>query len=198
MILLLKGIILGFSIAAPVGPIGVLCIRRTLAQGMLIGFISGLGAATADAIYGLLAAISVSVITVLLLKYQFYLHFIGGIFLLYLGYKTFKAIPAKKDANVNSSGYLSAYASTFLLTITNPLTIMSFAGVFAGVGVTGENYFAVCFLVAGVFLGSLLWWFVLSGTVSRLRHNFTTKNLSWVNRLSGMIIIAFGIASLLS
>lgn len=200
MLFLFKGIIFGFSIAAPVGPIGILCIRRTLAQGAATGILSGLGAATADAFYGLIAALGISAVAVFLVDHQIYLHLIGGMFLLYLGYKTFKLRPAEAIANARGGSLLGAYTSTLALTITNPLTIMSFAAVFAalGAGATGANSMSSFILVAGVFIGSMLWWLILSGIVSLLRHKFNSKHLKWINRLSGLIIAGFGIVSLIS
>ncbi|MBP2628051.1 MAG: Lysine exporter protein [Firmicutes bacterium] len=200
MLILIKGIVLGFSIAAPVGPIGLLCIRRTLANGMGNGFISGLGAATADAIYGFIAALGISAVSIFLVDHQSYLRFIGGVFLLYLGYTTFKSMPAEIAANTSDKGLIGAYASTLFLTITNPMTIMSFAAAFAGLGVgtLGENYISSFLLVIGVFIGSMLWWLILSGMVNVLRHNLDRKRLKLVNQLSGLIITAFGLFSLFS
>ena len=198
MLFLIKGIVLGFSIAAPVGPIGLLCIRRSLANGMRNGFISGLGAATADAIYGFIAALGISTVSIFLVDHQSYLRIIGGVFLLYLGYTTFKSEPAEVAANASGEGLIGAYASTLFLTITNPMTIMSFAAVFAGlgIGVIGENYISSFFLVIGVFIGSMLWWLILTGMVNVLRHNLDRKRLKLVNQLSGLIITSFGIFSL--
>jgi threonine/homoserine/homoserine lactone efflux protein len=200
MLFLVKGIILGFSIAAPVGPIGLLCIRRTLANGMGNGFISGLGAATADALYGFIAALGISAVSIFLVDHQSYLRLIGGVFLLYLGYTTFKSMPAEVAANASGEGLIGAYVSTLFLTITNPMTIMSFAAVFAGLGIgaTGENYISSFFLIIGVFIGSMLWWLILSGMVTMLRHNLDGKRLKLVNQLSGLIITGFGIFSLIS
>jgi len=200
MLFLLKGIIFGFSIAAPVGPIGILCIRRTLANGAAAGIISGLGTATADALYGLIAALGISAAAVFLVDHQIYLRLIGGMFLLYLGYKTFKSRPAEVTASARGGSLLGAYASTLLLTITNPLTIMSFAAVFAalGAGATGENSMSSFMLVVGVFIGSMLWWLILSGIISLLRHKFNPRRLKWINQLSGLIIAGFGIVSLIS
>lgn len=200
MLFLLKGILLGFSIAAPVGPIGVLCIRRTLASGIGNGFMSGLGAATADAIYGLIAVLGISAVAVFLLDYQSYLRFFGGVFLLYLGYTTFKSLPATTAAKGGEEGLVGAYTSTLLLTITNPMTIMAFAAIFTGLGVgtTGEQDMSAFFLVLGVFIGSMLWWLLLSGIVNAFRHNFDQQRLRVVNQLSGLVIAGFGIVSLIS
>lgn len=196
----LQGILLGFSIAAPVGPIGVLCIRRTLASGMTNGVVSGLGTATADAIYGCIAAFGVTIVSSFLVDNQAYLRFIGGLFLLYMGYSTFRSIPAETAANTNSECLLNAYTSAFFLTLTNPMTIISFAAIFAGLGVgaAGEDYIRAGVLVFGVFSGSMLWWLILSGMVNMLRSNFDHKRLKWVNQLSGIIIVSFGVLSLAS
>lgn len=193
---LMKGILLGFSIAAPVGPIGVLCIRRTLAKGLLNGVLSGLGTATADAIYGCMAAFGLTIVSGFLLGYQIYLHIVGGAFLLYLGYKTFKARPSDTGAKVNGKGWFSAYSSAFFLTLTNPMTILSFAAMFAGVGLgaTGNTGTAVVF-VSGVFVGSMIWWLLLSGAVSMFRSHLDFHRLRYVNRLSGVVITIFGIVS---
>lgn len=197
-LLLFKGVILGFSIAAPVGPIGVLCIRRTLSAGMLNGFLSGLGAATADAIYGGIAAFGVIVISSFLLENQSYLRLIGGLFLLYLGCKTFRSPATLVVARSGDKSLLGAYTSAFFLTLTNPMTIMSFGAVFAGLGVgTGEKEMLGGLVVFGVFIGSLLWWLLLSGAVNVLRSKVDQKHLAWVNQLSGSIIAGFGIVSLL-
>jgi threonine/homoserine/homoserine lactone efflux protein len=200
MLFLLKGIVLGFSIAAPVGPIGVLCIRRTLSRGAGSGFVSGLGAATADALYGSIAALGLSVVSAFLIDQQFYLRLIGGGVLLYLGYTTYTSIPAETAATANDAGLWSAYASTLVLTMTNPMTILSFAGVFAGLGLSpgDENNLSAFLLILGVFTGSLLWWAILSGLVNALRDRFDPQRLKWVNQLSGFIIAGFGFYCLLS
>lgn len=195
---LIKGLILGFSIAAPVGPIGVLCIRRTLANGMLHGFVTGCGTASADAIYGSIAAFGITAISILLLDHLFLLHFCGGLFLLYLGYTTFRTVPAETAAQAKSKGLLSAYTSAFLLTLTNPATILSFVAVFAGLGVGAANgdWLLAGSMVGGVFAGSLLWWLLLSSAIYLLRAKLDRHRLKRVNQLSGLIIIAFGLLSL--
>lgn len=196
---LIKGMILGFSIAAPVGPIGILCIRRTLSQGMSNGFAAGLGAATADAFYGSAAAFGLTMITTLLLENSLYLHIAGVFFLFYLGYNTLMAKPAQTRDTLYHEGWIRAYLSTFFLTITNPMTILSFGAVFAGLGMidTKGNSLSSCLLVMGVFLGSSIWWFTLSGTVYLFRNKFNYQGLIWVNRISGALILGFGIISFL-
>ena len=196
--LFFRGLVIGFSIAAPVGPIGVLCIRRTLADGQISGLVSGLGAATADAMYGCVAGFGLTFISSMLIGQQMWLRLFGGLFLCYLGIKTLLSKPAEKEANLNQSGLFSSYLSTFLLTVTNPLTILSFAAIFAGLGLAaaGGSYASALILVLGVFLGSATWWFLLSGGVGLFRDKFNRQGLLWVNRISGLIITVFGIVAL--
>ena len=197
--LILRGFVLGLAIAAPVGPIGVLCIRRTLALGRLFGFVSGLGAATADAIYGCIAAFGLTAISALLVRQQDLLRLLGGLFLCYLGVRTLLARPTDQSAAAEGQGLGGAYFSTLLLTLTNPITILSFVAVFAGLGVGGGNgYGAAAAIVLGVFLGSAAWWFLLSGGVSLVRDKFDARAMLWVNRVSGVIILGFGAAALVS
>jgi threonine/homoserine/homoserine lactone efflux protein len=199
---LLRGLAIGFSIAAPVGPIGVLCIRRTLAEGRTSGLVSGLGAASADAMYGMVAAFGLTFISSFLIDQKIALRLIGGAFLLYLGVKTLLAKPAEQTQAIlkEDSTLIAAYASTFLLTVTNPMTIISFAVIFAGLGIASANgnYLTAATLVVGVFLGSALWWLILSGGVAMLRSRVNVFALQWVNRISGVVISAFGILALLS
>lgn len=192
--LFLRGLVIGFSIAAPVGPIGVLCIRRTLADGQVAGLVSGLGAATADAFYGCVAGFGLTFISSFLVGQKMWLSLFGGLFLLYLGIKTLFSKPAEKEATVRQSGLLGSYLSTFLLTLTNPMTILSFAAIFAalGLGSTNGSYASALILVLGVFLGSGTWWLLLSAGVGLLRDKFNADGLLWVNRISGLVIIAFG------
>jgi len=197
---LLRGLVIGFSIAAPVGPIGVLCIRRTLAKGQASGLVSGLGAATADALYGCIAGFGLTFISKILISQQIWFRLIGGAFLFYLGLKTFLARPAEQAASAQGDGLVGAYGSTFFLTLTNPMTILSFAAIFAGLGVASAsgNYLSAGVLVLGVFIGSALWWLILSGGVGLFRTRFTPYGLRWVNRVSGVIITGFGLLALLS
>ena len=164
----LKGLILGFSIAAPVGPIGVLCIRKTLQFGRFSGFVSGLGAALADAIYAIIAAFGLTFIADFLLAGQFWFRLLGGGFLLYLGWKTFVAKPNAELKNVSHTTLFNDFASTFFLTLTNPMTILSFLAVFAGLGLSSikGDYVQASVLVLGVFLGSAIWWLTLSEGVT--------------------------------
>jgi len=196
----LRGLIIGISIAAPVGPIGVLCIRRTLAEGRLSGFVSGLGAATADAIYGVIAGFGLTFISGFLVAQQNWLSLFGGIFLCYLGIRTMVSLPSEEAAQSESNGLLRNYLSILLLTLTNPMTILSFAAIFAGLGLadSGGDYIAASILVLGVFTGSGLWWLLLSFGVSLFRERVTSQWMVWINRISGLIVLGFGIIALVS
>jgi threonine/homoserine/homoserine lactone efflux protein len=189
----LRGLLIGVSIAAAVGPMCILCIQRTLARGQLYGLVSGLGIATADAIYGSIAAFGLTVITTMFVSQQLWLRLIGGLFLLYLGIKTTLSKPAELAASAQASNFLGAYVSTFLLTLTNPMTILSFAAIFAGLGVGGasRSYLAAILVVCGVFAGSTLWWCCLTSGISLLRKKFTARWLLWINRVSGAVIVVF-------
>lgn len=196
---LIQGFLIGFAIAAPVGPIGILCIRRTLANGRLIGFLSGLGAASADMCYGAVAAFGITALRDFLTSHQFWLRLVGGLFLIFLGLRAFRGAPPTKPAgSLDPRGWLGAYASTLGLTLTNPATIISFTFIFAGLrlGQSAAGYVSAPLLVAGVFLGSACWWLFLSGMVSLLRERFTPAWMRWVNRIAGVVLFAFGIAAL--
>jgi len=197
---LLRGWLLGFAIAAPVGPIGVLCIRRTLSDGRLIGFLSGLGAASADMLYGAVAAFGLTAVQSLMVRQQSLLQVIGGLFLLYLGIRTFFTRPAVETAEARvPRGRLPAYLTTLGLTLTNPATILSFTIIFAGfrLGGTSGSFLAAALLVLGVFLGSASWWLLLSGSVGIFRERFNSSWMLRVNRAAGLIIAGFGVAALL-
>jgi threonine/homoserine/homoserine lactone efflux protein len=200
MLFFIRGFIIGLSIAAVVGPICLLCIHRTLDRGFLYGLVSGLGAATADAIYGSIAAFGLTLIASFLVSQSAWIHLLGGAFLIYLGLKTVLSRPAESAAKAEANNYTGAYASTVLLTLTNPSTILSFAAIFAGLGVgaSRNDILAAVFVVCGVFLGSSLWWLILSSGINLLRRKFNELWLLWVNRASGGCIIIFGVLALVS
>ena len=198
----IRGLIIGLSIAAPVGPMGVLVIRRTLSEGRLVGLISGLGIAAGDTIYGALGGFGLTFITSFLINEQFWLRLIGGCFLVYLGVKTLLSKPAEKAAEgagkaMSLPGY---FISTMLLTLTNPTTIISFAAIMAGLGIgsTSGDYLSATILVIGVMLGSTSWWLILTGAISLFKNKITPAGMVWVNRISGLTIIIFGLLALLS
>ena len=193
-----KGFIIGIAIAAPVGPIGLLCIQRTLNNGRLNGFVSGLGAATADAFYGSIAGFGLTAISDFFVSQQFWFRLVGGAFILFLGARIFFSKPAEQAAADNRFGLLGSYGTTFLLTLTNPLTILSFAAVFSGLGIVSasSDYGSAGLLILGVFLGSTAWWLILSGIAGIFRQRFKPAAMQWVNRLSGAIILGFGVLAL--
>jgi threonine/homoserine/homoserine lactone efflux protein len=195
---LLKGIILGLSVAAPIGPVSILCMRRTLSSGWRFGFVSGLGATTAVTIYGFIAAFGLTFMTNLLLGQNLLFRLIGGIFLIYLGVKIYFSKPSEKGASAKGESLFGSYISIFFLTITNPIAILTFAGMFAGLGLArdGVNYISSFQVVLGVSIGSAAWWLMLSIGVSLLQKRINTKVLTWVNRISGIIVIIFGLIAL--
>jgi threonine/homoserine/homoserine lactone efflux protein len=189
-----RGLIIGFSIAAPVGPIGALCIRRSLAEGRLVGLLTGLGAATADAVYGAIAAFGLTAVSGALVSYRTWLGLVGGMFLCYLGVRTLVATPKETTTSSRRQRIASAYASTFMLTLTNPMTILSFVAIFAGLGVaSGVDFDRATMLVIGVFAGSAAWWLLLSTGTAMLRSKLSDTSMRLVNHVSGSIIVAFGI-----
>ena len=191
--------ILGFSIAAPVGPIGLLCIRKTLKNGRLAGFVSGLGAATADCFYGYIAAFGLVTVSSFLIKYELLIKIVGAFFLFYLAIKIFTAKQGRiSQETTSSTGLTAAFFSTFFLTITNPATIISFIAAFAvfGIGTTGDLT-AARLIVVGVFLGSVIWWLILSLFVGIFRNYISHKGMFWINRLSGITMIFLGLLGFL-
>ncbi len=195
-----RGLIIGLAIAAPVGPIGLLCIRRTLSQGRAAGFVSGLGAAAADAVYAAVAGFGISVFTSLVVGQAGWLRLLGGGALIYLGARTVLTRPAGTQATVGGRGLAGAFLSTFALTLTNPTTILSFAAVFAGLGSGhgASDIGTTLLLVGGVFGGSALWWLLLSHGANLFRSRLGPGGLRWVNIVSGAIIAAFGLGALIS
>ncbi|MGH8482290.1 MAG: LysE family transporter, partial [Nevskiaceae bacterium] len=196
---LLKGIAIGFAIAAPVGPIGVLCIRRTFAEGRAAGFATGLGAATADAMYGAVAGFGLTAISDFLLGWQDALRLAGGLFLCGLGARTFLAKPASAAARLQGRGLAGAWLTTVALTLANPATILSFAAVFAGAGLGQQAYGSgeATALVAGVFLGSAAWWLILSGVVERWRRRHPDFAALAPGAVGGAVVtgVSVGLAS---
>lgn len=197
-----EGFILGFSIAAAVGPISLLVIRRTLAEGRTIGMVSGLGVATADGLYGAVAAFGLTAITDVLVAWRQALALVGGAFLLWVAWRTLRSLPAPDPSTAptgdeaRSRGLAGAYLSTLALTLTNPLTIVSFAALFVGLGVTGDDAVSAAALTLGVFAGSVTWWVVLTSLVARLRSRITARGLRWVNIASGLAIGTFAIVAI--
>lgn len=198
--LLIEGVMIGLVVAVPVGPLGLLCIHRALMLGPVCGLFSGLGVATADAIAAGIAALGITLVSSFLADHQIVLRLIGGVFLCYLGVKIFRT-EAVSRVPVNSvNGLASAFATTFLLTLSNPVTILSFVAIYAGwhVPALHGRYIAAAMLTAGVFTGSALWWVALFIGLTTFRDRFNLMFLFWVHRVSGAVIAIFGLVVLLS
>jgi len=201
LVFLLKGIAVGIVIAVPVGPVGVLCVRRTIFQGTPAGFVSGLGAATADALFGFIAAFGLTFVSDWLIGYQHWLRIVGGFYLLYVGGCALLAMPqVKANLEPDTENLFRHSVSTFALTLTNPITILAFLGIFAAVGLTGDDatFGRAAILVLGVWLGSLLWWLTLSfGIGLFFLRSLGPRHLLWINRSSGAILFLSGAGLLL-
>jgi threonine/homoserine/homoserine lactone efflux protein len=196
---LIRGLVIGFTIAAAVGPISLLTMRRTVAHGRVYGLVSGLGVAAADASYGAIAAFGLTAITAVLIGARTALALIGGAFLVWLAIRTIRARPAVAATETDERpGLAAAFLSIYGLTMTNPMTILSFGGIFAGLGLSGRGGLDAALLTVGVFLGSSLWWVGLTAVVGRLRDRITPAALVWINRLSGATLLVFGIVAILA
>ena len=203
-----RGLVIGLAIAAPVGPIGLLCIKRSLAAGFPLGFLTGLGAAAADGVYGAVAAFGLTAVSSFLVAQQRFLALGGGIVLIWLGWQTLKRQPAGAAARVAGGGgglpggrLWGAFGSTFLLTLANPATILSFVAIFAGLGLAGDaggSAADAMTIVAGVAIGSAAWWLFLAGTTAALRRQVPAGAVLWINYLSGAVLVSFGLAALWS
>jgi threonine/homoserine/homoserine lactone efflux protein len=199
--ILIQGIILGFSASVPLGPMGLICIQKTLNRGRLAGLISGAGAAAADTFYAIIAAFGISFITDFIQKEQFILRIIGSIILVLLGYKIFITNPAiqiRKQSRKKNS-LIGDFVSIFFLTLSNPITVFFFGAVFASTGILkGENSFIELLeVVLGVFAGAMLWWFILTTVINVFRSKFRLKRLWWINKITGAVIVIFGISAII-
>ena len=188
----LKGLAFGFVLAATVGPMWVLCFRRTVASGVLTGFASGMGIAAADGLYGAVAAFGLTAISGFLLGYSFWIGLVGAAFLAYLGVRTLLARPAEGRAEGEGRSLAASFLSTLGLTLANPPTILAFAAIFAGLGlVSSADYGAAALIILGVFLGSAAWWVILATAASKLRGRLGPRIARAVNVVSGASILGF-------
>src|SRR3954447_10196357 len=197
--LAIRGLVVGFTVAAAVGPISLLTIRRTIAHGQLYGLVSGLGVATADASYAGIAAFGLTAITSVLVSGRVLLGIVGGLVIALLGIRTMLSRPGEIARDAERPGLAGAYASIYALTMTNPMTILAFAGVFAGIGLAaGSASFAdAAVLTLALWAGSSLWWVVLTSIVGWLRGRVSTRALLWVNRVSGAALVVLGVVAIL-
>ena len=191
------GIVLGFTIAAEVGPISLLVLRRTIAHGHAYGLVSGLGVATADASYAGIAAFGLTAITSFLVSGRLLLGLVGGAIIVLLGIRTMRQRPVEAAPDAERPGLVGGYASIYALTMTNPMTILSFAAVFAGFGfAVGLSLLDAAVLTLGVWIGSALWWLLLTGVLAWLRDRISLRVLLWVNRIAGLALVVFGITAI--
>jgi threonine/homoserine/homoserine lactone efflux protein len=196
----IEGMLIGLVVAVPVGPLGLLCINRSLMLGTVAGLASGLGVASADALAAGIAALGISLISDFFIEYQFLLRLVGGIFLCVIGYRIYRTEPAAQIPTISNNGLFGAYATAFFLAISNPATILSFIAIYAGwhVPTLHGHYMAALLLMTGVFIGSGLWWVALFAGFTLFRLNIGHGFLAWVHRISGGVIVGFGIIVLLS
>lgn len=197
---LITGIVVGFLVAAPVGPVAVLCIQRTLLDGRLVGYATGVGAALADTVFGALAIFSVAVVQDFLADHRPAVQFIGSLVLIGLGLRTMLVGQnrASQSSAIDHLTLLQSFGSAFLVTIVNPITILAFVSIFAAIRVstTVESLIGSWTIVVGVLIGALAWWWLLASVASILRQRFTERSLRWLNRISGAVILGFGVYGL--
>ncbi len=195
--LLLRGTLCGLIIAAPVGPVNVLCLQRTIAKNWRSGLVSGFGSALADSIYGAVAAFSISFVIAFLIREEFWIRLFGGIVLVAIGIWYYFRRPASLEEERRKNGH-SDWVSTFLLTLTNPTTVLSFLAVLAVLRLGREReWFLTLFVVLGIFCGSMLWWVILTSIANRFRDKVNDRSLLWMNRMGGLAIGLFGVITLL-
>lgn len=196
---LLMGIIAGFTLAIPIGPIGILCIRKTLSEGLFPGLIIGLGAASVDFLYSGVASFGLTVISDTINNQKILVKILGGVLFLILGLKILYNQHSTFNTSNKRVGKLKSYISTFLITLANPLTIFAFLTFFAILGLSIElSYFDSIVLSLGVFIGSITWFFLLSSNIVYFRRKINLNQMFWVNRISGSFIIASGVVLIIS
>ncbi len=199
---LIKGLVIGFLASVPLGPVGVLCIQRTINKGRLSGMFSGMGAATVDAFFALVAALGLTYIINFIEEQQFYIQLIGGVILIIIGARIFYANPIKqiRRHRRRKNKLIEDYFSVLFLTLSNPVAIFLFVAAFAGIGIvtSKDNSLKSSFIVGGVFFGAMFWWLILTFFVDLFRKRFRLKQLWWINKIAGIIVLIFGIAAMLS
>lgn len=195
-ILLLKGLLIGLAVSVPLGPMGMVCVTRTLNHGRYSGFFSGLGAATADTIFALVTGFGITFIINFIHQQELYFQIIGGIFIMYFGWRLFSTNPVKKFRNrkLSKNKLAQDFVSVLLFTLSNPMAILLFLGIFAAVNVVPDQTSLLqnIILFAGVFVGASLWWFFLSSLVYSFRTRLRLRGLLWVNRISGGFMVLLG------
>lgn len=199
---MIKGIITGLLVSVPLGPIGILVIQRTLNKGRMSGFVSGLGASVADIIFALVAGLGLSIIINFIRDKQIFFQIAGGLFVIYIGLKIFYTNPVKalKLQRMNKTMLSQDFVSVFLLTISNPMAVFIFLAIMAAINLAGDNmnFFQLSVLLAGVFTGAAIWWFILSSIANRFRKRIRLRSIWWMNKITGTVVFIVGIAVLAS
>ncbi|MGD0079327.1 MAG: LysE family transporter [Methanoregula sp.] len=197
--LLMQGIVIGLTLAVPVGPISLICIHRTVADGRLHGIFSGIGVATADSVYAAVSFLGLTVVSGLILGYQSVFRSLAGLVLVLVGIRVFFSEPASVSTDSEHEPYLKDYLSMVAITIANPLTLVFFIAILPGFGYIfqGTSVIAAAEFVAGVFIGSTIWWIVLCGSIGSVRSSIGRENLKLINRISGLLIVCFGAGMLI-
>ncbi len=196
-LLFLKSILVGIAVAAPIGPVGTLCINRTLHRGFLAGMAGGIGAAFADAFFAAVAAVGMAAFTLTIAAFEGPLKIGGGLFMVALGLHSMTPHPGKTVATLSKRGLIRTVGASFLLTLANPITVLSFAAIFAALGMAeAAEWLYAILVVGGVLVGALGWWLLLCSCVAMARHRLQGGFARWASRLSGGMIVMFGLAAL--
>jgi threonine/homoserine/homoserine lactone efflux protein len=198
----IKGIIIGVSVSAPLGPVALLCVQKTLNKGAITGFVSGMGASAADTIYAIIAAFGATFITNFVDTQQFLLRVTGGLLLIIFGIRIYltNTIKQVRKQKIKKASSIGDFLSVFFVTISNPITILFFGAVFTGLGLVSPDSltFSSFFLIGGVFTGTILWWFLLSTVISLFRHKIRLRSLWWINKIAGAMIFLLGVLAAVS
>lgn len=194
---IIKGIIIGLSVSAPVGPVAILCMQKTINKGVASGFAAGVGAAAADIVYAVIAGFSLTFISDFLIDNQLYIRIIGGVFLTILGFKIFMTNPAKQvwKQRHAKNAFFADFITSFAVTVSNPITILAFGAIFAGFNMVDKNsdFSHILVLIVAVFTGALIWWLTVVGIVSLFKKRIRLRNLLWINKITGIAIILFAV-----
>ena len=197
--LFVQGTIIGLTLAVPIGPISLLCIQRSIADGRLHGIISGIGVASSDSFYATVSFLGLTIISGLIIAQQYLFRFLAGIVLIFIGIRVFLSVPLGASTQTGHETYLKDYLSMAAIAIANPLTLLFFIVIVPGFGVVihGNSFLSAMEFVAGVFFGSVVWWVILCGFVGTMRTRISEENLRLINRISGILISCFGAGMLL-
>jgi len=195
----IQGMIIGLTLAVPVGPIALMCIQRAVTDGRLHGIVSGIGVATADSFYAGVTFFGLTAISGLIIAHQVSLRLAAGVVLILVGIRIFLTMPAPLIVKTEHETYVKDYLSMVAIAIANPLTLIFFVAILPGFGVVfyENSVLSASEFVGGVFFGSTLWWIVLCGSIGSVRSRISAEHLRLINRISGMLIVCFGVGMLI-